>query len=1533
MIAAEDYVRQPFPGEGDLYKSLIENSPLPMWIYDLDTLHFLAVNGAAVHRYGYSQAEFLTMTINDLRPPEESEGAGKPVDAGRLLKEWRGWRHRLRNGEIIEVELTTQGLRYEGYRAAFVIINNIKGRDRLRIASPETDDRFRLIFEDSSAAMILYDPENRQIIDANPAAATLYGSSRERLCTLNIDDVVISPRTEELPVPAADLFPTEPGNRTRARQRLADGGTREAEVQATEINAGEKKLVHLIISEVPAEPEKAEAPIEAGVEPEAEVLPETAAEAEAVPQTDVSAEPAKVEEPGKIDERIPELLEFIPVGYYKRTAGGSLLDVNPAFAEMLGYTKEELLSGNTAPSTFAGYPNTNPVTALDSEVVVYRLLGKDGGEIWIEDHSRYVRDVNGVIVGREGFCRDITTQKKAQAEINKYEILFKDLSESVIFVRKSDGRIIETNKAAELAHGFSRDELLAKTIFELRAMDSPESVRRQIQAVNGEAVVFETIHRRKDGSIFPVETVLQHLADGGENILVSISRDCTVRKRTEAAVRQSEEKYRSIFEKSPLGILYFDVNGVVTDCNDSLAAIMASSRKSVIGLKLLELPSKELVAAVKKVLEGKLGVYEGDYRSFTASKSIHVRTTFTLISSATGRPAGGMGIFEDITERDKAENALRESEKRYRLLYENSPVPYHLLDDQWKILDVNASWVELLGLAKNEAFGRDFVEFVAPEHVALMREKLEAFKSSGALGNLEIDILGKDGRRVSVAVEGKIGRDADGVLRQAQFMLYDVTERKMAEGALKESEQKFRTLAESASTAIFMYQKNKICYVNEACITVTGYSAEELLKMDFWNVVHPDFRQLAKDLGMARQRGEPVPNHFELRIRTKAGESRWIDFTAATTQYKGEVAVRGTVYDITERKKAQEKLEESEEQRRLLVEKSPDAIMIFTDGKLVHLNPATVKLLHGESAGQFIGKSLPEIVHPDSQPGVEAGLGELQKTLNTVEMRDKKLMRVDGSGFDADVVASPMIHLGRPSIQVVARDVRSSGSAQEQFRLQSAALDAASNAIVVTHKDGSIVWANPAFEKLSGYSVQETIGRNIFEIGKSDKHEEKFFQQIRESVLSGNVWHDNVVKRRKNGTLYTEDIAITPVMNPDGAVTHFICVMQDVTIHKSFEEQLLHVKRLEGIGQLVAAIVHDYNNILGVILGYGELIKKKLSENDPVRLPMEAILSAGRRGVDLTRHLLDFEHEGVVSPKIVDVNKAIQTMEGMLLRATGDNLKLEFVPLKGLWNVRIDPIYLYEMMINLATNAREAMRGETGTLEIKTSNVVVDEYFVRKHEGFTPGEYVMISLSDTGKGIDEALQGRIFEPFVTTKKEEHAGLGLAAVYGMAKRNGGGITVRSTPGEGTTFCIYLPRVDNAADDRFEKVIPLESLRENAAVLLVEDQPDLLELVKQNLEDYGYRVMAAVGPQEAIDLCQEYPESIDLLITDVILPGLNGKELSDKIIGMRPQIKTLYMSGYSASSLMPEGILQDGVEFLQKPFTANELAKKVHKVLHS
>ena len=398
-----------------------------------------------------------------------------------------------------------------------------------------------------------------------------------------------------------------------------------------------------------------------------------------------------------------------------------------------------------------------------------------------------------------------------------------------------------------------------------------------------------------------------------------------------------------------------------------------------------------------------------------------------------------------------------------------------------------------------------------------------------------------------------------------------------------------------------------------------------------------------------------------------------------------------------------------------------------------------------------------------------------------------------------------------------------------------------------------------------------------------------------------------------------------------------ISVTQEITEQKKTEAereklqaQLLQAQKMESVGRLAGGVAHDFNNMLGVIQGRAELMFMGINPGDPHYEDLHEIYKATRRSVDLTRQLLTFARKQAIAPKVLDLNDTVEGMFKMLRRLIGEDIDLVWKPDTQLWPVKVDPAQVDQILANLCVNARDAIDG-TGKVTIETENVVLDQTYCSTHAGFEPGQYLMLAVSDDGRGIDKETLENLFEPFFTTKEVgEGTGLGLATVYGIVKQNNGFINVYSEPGQGTTFKIYLPRTREAAEAKgkpIAKTIPKGS----ETVLMVEDEESILRLGKTVLETFGYKVLAADTPRQALVTAEQYEGPIHLLVTDVVMPEMNGKELVERIEKLRPYIKVLFMSGYTANVIVHRGIIEDNVDFLPKPFTINSLGAKVREVL--
>jgi PAS domain S-box-containing protein len=501
---------------------------------------------------------------------------------------------------------------------------------------------------------------------------------------------------------------------------------------------------------------------------------------------------------------------------------------------------------------------------------------------------------------------------------------------------------------------------------------------------------------------------------------------------------------------------------------------------------------------------------------------------------------------------------------------------------------------------------------------------------------------------------------------------------------------------------------------------------------------------------------------------------------------------------------------------------------------------------------------------------------------------------------------------------------------KERLRLQSAALEATADGVMITERDGSITWVNPAFSRITGFSAEEATGRKP-SILRSGKHDAFLYAELWKTVLGGQVWDGELTNMRKDGQLYLEAQTITPVRNARGEISHFVAVKRDVSNRRRFEEELRQSQKMEAVGRLAGGVAHDFNNILGVIMGYGEIVQRRMPAADPLQGKVAEILKAAASAADLTRQLLAFSRKQILQPRVLDLNLVVADMDKMLRRLIGEDIELKTSLREPLGSVRADPGQIEQVLMNLVVNARDAMPG-TGSLLIETAAVDLDASSLTLHPGARPGPHVLLAVSDTGEGMDKETISRIFEPFFTTKAlGKGTGLGLSTVYGIVQQSGGLIEVYSEKGLGTTFKVYLPRIEGTVARMPVAAAPPPPRAESETVLLVEDEAALRSIIRETLTEGGYHVLEAGTPRQAFDVAAAHQGPIHAVLTDVIMPGMSGRELADQLRPLRPATPVVYMSGYTDDAIGHHGLLHPGTLFLQKPFTADALLWKLHDVL--
>ncbi len=477
--------------------------------------------------------------------------------------------------------------------------------------------------------------------------------------------------------------------------------------------------------------------------------------------------------------------------------------------------------------------------------------------------------------------------------------------------------------------------------------------------------------------------------------------------------------------------------------------------------------------------------------------------------------------------------------------------------------------------------------------------------------------------------------------------------------------------------------------------------------------------------------------------------------------------------------------------------------------------------------------------------------------------------------------------------------------------------------------------SNSAICGMLGYSKEEIRGLGVRDIHPPE-HQEHVFAEFDRQLRGDNALSVDIPVQRKDGSVFLADIHSSVVEL--GERQCVLGVFRDITERKQAEEernelqaQLDQAQKMESIGRLAGGVAHDFNNMLSVILGHVELVLERISPEQPLFDDLTEIQSAARRSADLTRQLLAFARKQTVSPRVLDLDSTVEGMLKMLRRLIGEDLDLAWIPGRNLWPVRVDPSQIDQILANLCVNARDAITGP-GKVTIETSNVKLDEAYCAGHPGYVPGSYVLLAVSDDGCGMDKETLARVFEPFFTTKEVGRGtGLGLATVYGIVKQNNGFINVYSEPGHGTTFRMYLPRHTGTGAGQQPEVAEEPVGRGQEVILLVEDEAALLRMGTSMLERQGYTVLAASTPGEALRLASAHPGEVELLMTDVVMPEMDGRELASQIRSLYPQIKVLFMSGYMANTLAHRRILEEGEHFVGKPFTMSELWAKVRKAL--
>jgi two-component system cell cycle sensor histidine kinase/response regulator CckA len=893
-------------------------------------------------------------------------------------------------------------------------------------------------------------------------------------------------------------------------------------------------------------------------------------------------------------------------------------------------------------------------------------------------------------------------------------------------------------------------------------------------------------------------------------------------------------------------------------------------------------------------------------------------------------------------ERTKVMQELRQNGELFRALIENAMDGVCILEKDGTTSYLSPSIKPMLGYTPEERKGKNAFDLIHPQDAPRVAEALkDLFEAPDRERRTEFRFRHQDGSWRLLEGSAKSHAFTSPALQGIVVHYHDITEKKRAEEVLRQSEGNLRAIFNNSSQSISLTDiEGRMVAFNEKASQTSvamGGPPFELGKklVDYAPASHQAVIQQRLDQALA---GKTL--RLESQYRNQDGSDHWYEVTYNPVYGpKGEVAgvcLMGEVID--ERKNVERALREGEERFRGIFENSPVGIaLVGLDAKLLAVNPRFCAIV-GYPSADLIGKSFIDITYP---PDIELDVKNYQHLISgqidNYEM-EKRYLRKDGQIVWVNLVASlvrneagePLHGLGL--VEDITEKKKNEGALSEL----AAILEQTSAAVSSTDLEGVITVWNRGAEKLFGYPEAKILGRSIFMLAAPDRIEE--MRDLWGRAGKGeNIADYETIRLKQNGDPVDVAVNLSPILNSQGKVTGLSVIYRDLTKEKSAqealrkqEEQMRLVQKMDAIGRLAGGVAHDFNNLLSVIGGNAEFLMSSLSPDDPQREELMEIQKAVRRGADLTRQLLVFGQKQVSQPAPLQLNDTVTEMNKMLRRLIDAHIEIVIEPGSGLWMIEADPIQIQQVILNLALNSRDAMP-QGGRLVLRTRNVGSADPDLAKHPELQAGGYVKLWVTDTGIGMTPEVQKRVFEPFFTTKADKGTGLGLSTVYGIVHQARGHISLESHPGLGTTFTIFFPAETSGKTLKFKaEQMPLLPVG-TETLLVAEDEEPVRKIVLRILEKQGYKLLEAEHGEAALKRSQETPGPIHLLLTDTVMPKMNGKELAQKLKKSRPKMKVLFMSGYPQEVLARQGTLDPDIHLLQKPFTAEELAQKIRQVL--
>ncbi|MBN1574238.1 MAG: PAS domain S-box protein [Deltaproteobacteria bacterium] len=1161
--------------------------------------------------------------------------------------------------------------------------------------------------------------------------------------------------------------------------------------------------------------------------------------------------------------------------------------------------------------------------------------------------------MKGKNISKDELLKEVAELRRQSSELKKIETENKKVLEAL---RESEERyrhlcdasmegvaiheggiIIDANRAFAEMFGYERGEVIGINALDLSDQSFRDRISKGTRSKREEPC--EAVGIRKDGSTFIGELHAKEIIYKGKDVGLITIRDITERKLAVKALRESEEKYRSVVDNAREGI---------SITQDWLFKYANKEHNKILGCEIHELISKPFIDFIHEddrdmILERYKMVLRGE--NIPGKTIIRIKTKsgqlkwveLKAMMIKWGRESVALTFMEDITEARNAELALRESEELKRSLLDASAVGLAFSEDR-KVIWANETMVKMFGFTdEKEYVGKSTLSLYVDEEEYNRVGKLiyEGLKS-GEVIETDSQFRRKNGAifygnvRVSVL-------DPSNPMKGIIVSILDITERKRAEETLRESEEKYRSILSNIEDGYYEVNlSGDVTFFNNSANKIIKYSEEELMRMNFRDFMdEKNAKKVFRTFYKVFKTRRPT-KAFDWELIRKDGTKIYVEVSVSmkTDKDGNPTGFSGLIRDITERKNTEESLRKSEEKYRTILGSIEDGYYeVDLKGNMTFFNDSTLKII-GYSREELMGMNNRELMDEENAKKIYKTFSRVFKTGRPIKTLDWEYIRKDGTKIYIEVSVSLRTDQdGNPmGFRGLFRDITIRKRAEKALRESEAKyrdlIENAVDLIFTIDMKGNILKVNEAFLKETGCRTEEAIGTSFTD--HLIPLDETISMEAYKEIKFGETRNFELRAKKKDGSIDWYSFVTRPLYDTNSKVSSVHCIARNVTERKRLEEELMDAQKMKAVGTLAGGIAHDFNNIMATILGYASFLRGKTEKGDSFYKGLSAIEKSAIRASELTAHLLAYSRKGKIEIKPININTVVKNVHEIISGTFQKSITIDLNISPKLDSIEGDISQMNQVVLNLALNAREAMP-EGGTIKIETYMEDIDSPIRRVKYTIEPGRYVCLRITDDGIGMDKYTLSRVFEPYFTTKREKTStGLGMSVVYGIVKGHNGYFDIVTEQGKGTEITVYIPASKKEVESNNVEVV--KSVGGTETIMVIDDEKEVLSMVESALADAGYKVLIHSSGEEALNAYRKKPKEIGLVILDVIMPEISCEEVLKGLLAVDENVKVLLASGYSNEERHNDLIELGASDFIGKPFMIDELLGKVRNTLN-